>query len=500
MTQSAPPKLTARCDKGYTRDLGWKLNADDRRVQHRFLLGRDLRKAQRAVLLLEQLWEEVVAHAEQADREPLWDARTLAMADALRKGEAFKVAATDLNGPLDEPVWTPGQYAQRVDELRSRHKAVAVVPDDLETFRRGQTELADVAQALASFARQVSTTANVPPPVTTNQSLYVALDAYADQVLANNKRESGKVEAAAARRLKNSLGDMDLGEFGYSALEKLRNYWSARPAARSRGGKSKGNPISLHTVTHHLKTTRRFVAWLDRSEAFDWQMPRHGLDALKVNLKRLQTDGEVAAKRHGVSVFTVAHLATIYQHATNTQRLLMLLGLNAAMSHAEIITLRWDEIDDATLKRIRRKSGVYAEFALWPETLVALKWWKWTAKPRSQLVMLTERGNPYTRQLIANSWQSLFQRVARVTGHEPTWWLPFKHLRKTAAQMVREASDGEVAGVFLSHGKPVATDELADVYSNRPFGKVTKALAKARVSLEPAFAACPDAFAIGGRG
>jgi hypothetical protein len=58
----------------------------------------------------------------------------------------------------------------------------------------------------------------------------------------------------------------------------------------------------------------------------------------------------------------------------------------------------------------------------------------------------------------------------------PEWWLPFKHLRKTAAQLVRNVSDGEIAGTFLSHGTPVASDELADRYSNRPFDRVSKAL------------------------
>lgn len=31
------------------------------------------------------------------------------------------------------------------------------------------------------------------------------------------------------------------------------------------------------------------------------------------------------------------------------------------------------------------------------------------------------------------------------------------------------------AGVFLSHGHPVATDDLTDIYSNRLFDRVAKA-------------------------
>jgi integrase len=223
-------------------------------------------------------------------------------------------------------------------------------------------------------------------------------------------------------------------------------------------------------------------------------MPRHGLDALKVNLKRLRTDAEVGQRRHGVKVFTPDQLAVAYRSATDFERLLVLLGLNAAMAQAEVLTLRQDEVEGDTVKRIRRKSGVYAEFQLWPETQQALDWWQRVRPAKGDLVMLTDRGQPYTRQRISNAWTNLRKRIERDTGQAPGWWLPFKHLRKTAAQLVREVSDGEVAGVFLSHGQPVATDELADAYSNRPFDKVAAALEESRDKLAAMFTAAPEAF------
>lgn len=97
------------------------------------------------------------------------------------------------------------------------------------------------------------------------------------------------------------------------------------------------------------------------------------------------------------------------------------------------------------------------------------------------------------------SWfspDSFLTRTMFVSRPEPSWWLPFKHLRKTGAQLVRQASDGEIAGVFLSHGQPVASDELADVYSNRPFARVAEALAKVHAVLAPMFAAAPKAFTV----
>ncbi|MFP4145093.1 MAG: hypothetical protein ACLFV3_08100 [Phycisphaeraceae bacterium] len=289
---------------------------------------------------------------------------------------------------------------------------------------------------------------------------------------------------------------MDLSEFGYSAMEKIRDYWVARPEAKLRGGKSTGRRISITTVDNHLSTARRFARWLDRSDAHRWELPRHGIEALKANLRRLRSEDEMARQRHGVQVFSVEQLTTIWQHATDFERLLVVLGLNAAMAQAEIRTLRRDEVepDPPTIKRIRRKSGVYGEFALWPETVAALDWWHRVRPARGELVMMTARGKAYTRQRIANQWAALGERIESQEKKALTWWLSFKHLRKTAAQLVREASDGEIAGVFLCHGKPVASDCLADVYSNRPFDRVAAALKEVRGRLEPMFAAAPNAF------
>jgi hypothetical protein len=64
-------------------------------------------------------------------------------------------------------------------------------------------------------------------------------------------------------------------------------------------------------------------------------------------------------------------------------------------------------------------------------------------------------------------------------------------LRKTAGDLVKQFSDGEIAGVFLRHGKVVKTDDLADVYTNRPFGKMFAALRQVEKYLQPMFDATP---------
>ena len=485
----------------FSRQIGWLTG---RSGQKKFRLGRDRKPAEVAYHKLGLLWEVVVeAHERlpvpagtyppptaEAPERPVWTAEALTVAEAIRKHHhSIRVG---------QPEHVDGEaaYAVYLDYLRQRYgHLVQVMPADPEAAERGREVHQAYAEHRSRQARLNARIADIPVPAgVVGSSLYEAIDAYGEHARRHNLKEGGRVEAANARRLKNSIHDMDLGEFGYSAIERVRNYWASRPEAMTRGGKGSGKPISITTVDNHLSTARRFARWLDRSDAFGWELPRHAMDAIKVNLRRLKTDAEVASQRHGVQVFTVPQLAEVYRHATDFERLLILLGLNAAMAQAEVMTLRWDEVEDGAIKRVRRKSGVYAVAALWPETRRALDWWQKVRPAKGELVMVTDRGNPYTRQRISSAWGKLCLRIERETGEAPDWWLPFKHLRKTAAQLVRHASDGEVAGVFLSHGQPVASDDLADAYSNRPFDKVAEALGVVRGQLAEAFDAAPDAF------
>jgi hypothetical protein len=83
----------------------------------------------------------------------------------------------------------------------------------------------------------------------------------------------------------------------------------------------------------------------------------------------------------------------------------------------------------------------------------------------------TETGNKASR--VRKLWENLLKTVRK--NHDFRH-LPFKFLRKTTGDLVKEVSNGEIAGVFLCHGQPVKNDSLADIYTNRPFGKVFEAL------------------------
>lgn len=509
--------LSRRSDGQYHRTIGKAYNAHGQLKPKRFLLGKDEHQARLASALLEALWPAVVADFEQrrsdylklldaggdlrespqdptpitpkdVERwEPCWDEETLPIGEAARQGLRTAFIAS---GP-DE---SPADYATRLHDLSQRfpdYSFNAPTEDDRKRLTQGIHAHQHNLDAMTDQIQTMADISKKPRPALLGASLYQAIRAFANDMQAKPGSGATKV-AERARRLMDSTPDMDLGQFGLKSMERIATYWAGRPEARKRGGEGKGTPISISTVEHQLATARRFIKWLDRHEDFAWQMPRHSEDSLKVNLQRLQTPGEIAAKRNGVQTFSVEQLAKIYQHANDENRLWILLGLNAGFSHAECLSLRWEEIEDDSswIKRIRQKSQVYGEFKLWPQTQSALQWWEQSNGRVHDLVLAHSENQTYSSIRIRNAWNRLKEHVP----DSGDWWLSFKHLRKTAAQMVRDVSNGEIAGVFLCHGKPVQSDELSDLYSNRPFGEVGKALDTVHKQLKPVFDAAPHAF------
>lgn len=487
----------------YFRQIGRKRGL---KGQPKFRLGSDPQKAELAYVKLGLLWEvELARHRalqsayaadwgdDTAPEPAYWSDEGLAIAEAIRKHHNV------VRFGVPDHIEGDAAYATYLDYLQQHYgHLIQIVPADPEAAQRGKEEHKRFAEHRSRQARLNARIASIPIPVgVVGTTLYQALDAYAQRMEQSSDSEGAKVEAANARRLKNSIPDMDLSQFDYSALERIRDYWASRPEARTRRGKPTGRPISLTTVDNHLSTARRFVTWLDRSNDFQWELPRHGLDALRVNLKHLRNEEDIARLRDGVGVFSIDQLTVIYRYATDFERLLVLLGLNIGASHAELLSLRWDEFesDPPTIKRIRRKTSVYAEYALWSETVQALSWWRQLQPADAELMMVTAMGRPYTRQQLANAWVKIKGRIERATNAPCQWWLSLKHLRKTGAHMVRQVADGEIAGIYLAHGQPVETDELVDHYTRRPFNKVAEALQRVRALLEPMFAAAPGAFA-----
>src|SRR2546425_278506 len=92
----ATKKELCRSSKGvFVRNLGWKVTPTGGYVQHKFYLGREKSAAKLASMRLERLWEQVSVRWKRENEyqlqptdRPVWNPVTLAIAEAIRHGNA----------------------------------------------------------------------------------------------------------------------------------------------------------------------------------------------------------------------------------------------------------------------------------------------------------------------------------------------------------------------------------------------------------------------------
>ncbi|MBX9679032.1 MAG: hypothetical protein K2X38_09740 [Gemmataceae bacterium] len=482
----------AEDDRGFFRYLGGK----------RFRLGNDRSRAKIAVLRLESMLSRCESWA---------DPVVLRLAQAIARGEqqASLEPNPEMSGSESYVHWVD-RYAELLGDI------IRILPANPSVYEHGQQAILNERD---DQLRQVENAYPATRPVSRDlphERLHSAIDAYCER-LSERTDGSGwiKVKTARARRLK-AFPDLPLSQLTLDVMEKMLAYWANRPKVK--GGLK---TISATTASSQMKEVRDFWKWLHRSDQFGWKRP-DGWDELKPRVAQLQLDRQKLIQSAHVPTFTVTELSSLYAHATPLVRCFILLGLNCGFSIAEIASLTTSEVrlsqchphgnrlqiasnsTDSWIFRVRHKSRVYGEFKLWPQTAQAVQWALGRASEiagqNRDLVFVSDRGKPFNAPTrtgnkssrIPNLWSNLLRTVQKQTGTFRR--LPFKYLRKTAGDIIRQVSDGEVVGVFLCHGNPVRTDSLSDVYTNRPFGKVFAAIEKVQDLLSPMFAPFPIRF------
>jgi integrase len=475
----------------YRRSIGWKPGNGAKPVQHLFRLGRDEEKARLANVRLERLWETVVARwkiykAEGRTDEagPLWDDVTLAIGQAIAKGEAV----CTLNPPPNLE-GSPAAAASWVAVLQMQFPMIvlrlpeAAMREGVEGLKRQQQQERDntkLTQDLLSALGQ-----------TTGQTLHQALEAYSAYVAeVYSGRPSLRPQQLSITLLKKHAEDITLDRLGADGIEKWLAYWCRRPQG---GG---GKPLAFTTCRNVLIDTRRFLRWLHRSPEFAWHMP----DGF--TFRRCRIDKTPAERVRKRLHFNRDELKLIWQNAKPWDRALILLALNCGFSKREIATLQLGEIVKGKahffIKRYRTKTDKYGEWLLWPETMEALDYLKQFRPDGATYVVANQNGKPLTRQtkqgnengVIRNHWQLILDRIAK--DHPDFYRLPFKHLRKTGSTYIRHMNipnAAELATMYLAHGEESDTkDTLLSVYASRAWKKLHKALLKLRKKLLPVFA------------
>jgi hypothetical protein len=470
-------KLTRDASGQYRRDLGWKPGRNGGYVQHRFYLGRDLKRAQRLVRRLEALWDQIVARWEnQAElregERPVWDEYTLTMAKGIvDETKEIRVPVMPLM-PGENKTINVESFGLWFWKLVQDFPGLNLTVDD-ERLRENFANLRATYEEKAGRLR---------PVCKSGQTLHEALDAYKAWLHGRHltppepgreqrTSQTGVKQGERVERLKQHVQDMPLSDFGLKQIEDVVAYWAKRPAC------SKGRPFSPVTCKHHVRLWKHFVLWLHKEPAFEWKRPA---DLVWERVSILEHPHEVAARAtpEQVDTYTKEELKTLWEYGTETSRVLMALALNCGFGIAEIGTLTRAEVQGGYIKRIRWKSKVYGEWRLWPVTTDLLAGvrpnatiWLLVTASGKQLIEPTKSN--FRGAYIPNRWSTLLRRIR--VDYPEFRKLSFNKLRKTAGNLIRQFSDGEIAGIFLCHGQAVRTDDLADVYTNRPWQKVFEA-------------------------
>ena len=150
------------------------------------------------------------------------------------------------------------------------------------------------------------------------------------------------------------------------------------------------------------------------------------------------------------------------------------LGLNCGFGCTDCAYLKWIDLDLENSRVIlsRRKTGIYRDLPLWPETVTSLR----KIKRKGSLVFYTSRGNPYIhtnikidvsgnkKYTITNSISTQFRRLIIKAGINVPKGTGFYTLRRTAATIAARSGDLFVVQRLLGHANlTMATRYVQDI-------------------------------------
>jgi hypothetical protein len=519
-------RITWKLDKQgqYARQIGWKRLDSGKLTQHKFRLGADLKEAQRREQRLRELWEQIEKQRPAGGAE--WTEETLDFARQIAKGSTLIELA-------QLPNESHANYAKRLHLTQKKYPAVTITGEDRENHALGMIALRGahevqvlsretLRQLTTGFDNQNALELGVSPLQRTGEGsgarLHEAFTAYIEWIKKGYFRpglervnDSGLTMIRQMETLIERHEDVSLESLDYEAVEAMFQFWQQRPIRK--GSKL---PISKVSAENYIGLLKRFFRWLHKEKKrFAWRKP----EAFEEISTRVEAVPDEKQRRlTQVKTFGLDELAKLNEVATPLERVFLMLALNCGFGAKEIATLTIQEVvlfkghcdrdqeilrfkttaADSFIKRVRRKNSIYGEWILFPQTVDALRW---ALKRRRSLpgfepsspLILNSHGERYDKptkgdhrnQQIPNRFNDLTKRARATLETFPK--LSFGKLRKTAGDLIRNFSDGEVSGVFLCHGQAVETDDLADIYTNRPFGKVFEAIRRVEQYLQPVF-------------
>ena len=493
----------------YQRDLGRK-PVNGQIKQHRFYLGTDKTVAQIRAIHLEQVWGGVEKRWKRShgafadlneDEGPTWDTFSLQIAMAVAKGEKEVLIDPHADREISEFAHEPEMLSNWFCTLTQDFGGLPVTL----VLASEQTTFEDGMRLRKKEAKRYGGIAQILRSEPTSQTLHQALDGYRDH-LEKKYGLQGKAPRNEAALLKFHLENIPLNELTANRLELSQRFYEKRPTGQ------RGKMLKSRSCINQIKRIRDFVKWLNREPAFKWRRP---YDFEWPKIKVQDTADELAARANPdqVQTYTIDELAILWEYALPSERAFMIFALNCTFARAEIGSLvrreivlnkphrKYGNVGNWIFK-MRKKTKVYGEWELFPETVQAIEW-VLKHRPESDkdnlfldangglIIEYTSGGN--ANQTIPSAWQRLTDRVRK--DHVEFKDIGFKFLRKTMTDWVRDEFGGEIANIFSFHGAVLPeSDNIIEVYSNKPFWKVHQACGWVRQKLAPVFAKVSEPF------
>lgn len=337
------------------QNLGMKPTLSGELGKATFTFGQDFPAACQRVVLLEQMWSAIQKEWERkpVGTTPVWSSTTHRVALAVAHGDS--PIYLDPPDPVADRL--PGQRdevaAIHFGFLKELFPFLDIRPasdEDREAAERG----ADSLTASATREAEAAATANRALGRSYGGMLHATLDAYTSHLAKKCEPDQARTQANLVKLLKSQLEDQSLTQMTADRIEAVLWCFANRPAS-----KHDGQPLAFYTCRNVLITFRAFLRWLNRSEAFGWELPR-AFEFPRVKIKKLPAD-RVKKRR----VFTRSELVLLWRYALPWDRALMTLALNCGFSKAEISTLQTAEVVKAkgqtNIKRERVKTDAYGE-------------------------------------------------------------------------------------------------------------------------------------------
>jgi integrase len=463
-------KLTFQSGKGWRKDVGKK----------RWWLGHDKPQALRLAELIVAKWQLIAARGGNA-----WNDQ------AVRRIQDAKFAFT-----IGQPL--PGEPIA------------------------ASAEPPPVAVAHATIAPLPPATVERPGRVPARSgSAAIRLHKATDEFLALKRAEvdAGQTTAGhyskiahAVRRFRDHFGNVPLETIGYQRIRSMISNFVGRPVSASTE-----RPLAPATVMDTITAARSFFQHAADSQL--WTAPTTFKRLFAYQRRRLADEVE-QQRLADVQVFTVPELRALWYEMPAPMNVCFCLGLNCGFTQREIATLKRShcrlDTERPYIVRKRNKTNVTGKWRLWPETAELLR--AAMAGPNeNDLALLDDAGKPLfyntglnRRDRVFRQWERVrgdrdaalqrfhglraeYERTRGVRCHLPGLpkrirKLPFKPLRKTGSNLVRQASDRDTAEVFLAHADPT----MGKYYHKPDFKKLAKALRKVRRMLAPVFDAAKN--------